>query len=239
MDKSKFNKRVAETLLFKGYFTAGKTWATRGKPIPLYPDHRIFFSHVDKMKVIAEEMAKVIKPMKVDLVVSREATGIPFGMAAALKLNKGFLYLRKEPKWDGLKSMILGDFKIGQRVVIVDDAIRRGVDKKKAKEVLEKSGLKVVGVVVIIDVFYARYFQKQKWLREGKNYKLVSLVRLPDLMEYAAKINFLGAELCGMIAEYYRDPLEWQKKKSNWKKFKELAAKEKNLVFHESFKDIE
>jgi orotate phosphoribosyltransferase len=238
MDKSKLNKKAAAALLLKGYFTAGKVWSPRSKFMPIYPNHRIFFSHPDRMKVLAEEIAKAIKPMKVDLVASREAAGVPFGVAAALKLNKGFLYLRKEPKDYSLKSIILGDHKAGQKVVIVDDGMARGGDKNKAKELLEKSGLKVVGVVVIFDAFYQKYFKKQKWLREGKKYKLVSLVRWPDLMKFAAQSKFLGAELCEMIAVYSRDPLAWQKKKSNWKRFKELAAKEKNLIFHESFKDI-
>lgn len=238
MDKSKLNKKVAEAILYKGYFTAGKVWSPRSKFMPLYPNHRIFFSHPDKMKVIAEEIAKAIKPMKVDFVASREAAGVPFGVAAAMKLNKGFLYLRKESKGYALKGLILGDFKAGQKVAIVDDGMARGGDKKKAKELLEKSGLKVVGVVVIFDAFYKKYFGKQKWLREGKKYKLVSLTRWPDLMKFAAQSKFLGAELCQMIAGYSRDPLAWQKKETNWKRFKELAVKEKNLIFHESFKDI-
>ena len=238
MDKSKFNKRVAKVLLSKGYFTAGKLWSPRSKFVPLHPDHRPFFSHPDKMKIISDEMAKVISPLKVDLIASREAGGVPFGMAAALKLKKGFLYLRKEPKGYGLNSMILGDYKAGQRVAIVDDIVSRAGDKKKAKEILELGGLKVVGVVVIFDAFLVKFFREQRWLRESKKYKLISLVRWPDLMKFAAQSNFLGADLCQIIVEYTRDPLAWQKKKSNWKKFKELAAKEKNLVFHESFKDI-
>ena len=233
------NQRVIKELLFKGYFSAGKFKSPRINYFPLYPDNRLVFSRVKKLKVVAEELAKLIKPLKPDLIASREAAGGPFGVAVALKLNKNFLYLRKEPKGYNTKKVIEGDYRPGQRVMVVDDAISTSNDKKKIIEALESAGLKVIGVAVILDAFYGpKYRKKQLWLRQSKKYKFISLVTWPELMDYAAKQKFLGRELCDLIIEMLHDPFAWQSEASNWQKFKKLAAKEKNLIFNRSFKEL-
>ena len=233
------NQRVIKELLFKGYFSAGKFKSPRINYFPLYPDNRLVFSRVKKLKVVAEELAKLIKPLKPDLIASREAAGVPFGVAVALKLNKNFLYLRKEPKGYNTNNVIEGAYRPGQSVMVVDDAISTGNDKKKIIEVLESAGLKVIGVALALDAYYGpKYRRHQAWLRQSKKYKFIRLLTWPELMDYAAKQKFLGRELSDLIIEMLHDPAAWQAKPGNWQKFKKLAAKEKNLVFASSFKNI-
>ena len=125
-----FNQPVADALLFKGYFLAGHLSSPRIGYFPFYPDSRRVFSITSKLALVADELAKTIMPMSVDLIASREAAGIPFGVATALAAKKDFLYLRKTPKGYGTNSVIEGIFQPGQRVVIVDDAASRMQDKK-------------------------------------------------------------------------------------------------------------
>ncbi len=233
------NDRIGKILLFKGYFSAGKLTSPRIGDFPFYIDNRKIFSQIEKLEVAGEELAKIIEPMKPDLIAAQEAAGIPFGLAAALKLKKDFLYLRKAPKNYNTTSLIEGGYRPGQRVVIVDDAISTGGGKKDNVEILEKAGLEVAGVAVFLDAFYGqKYREEQAWLRENKKYKFASLGTWPEIMDYAAEQKFLGRKLCDVVKEFLNDPLEWQKSEANWKKFKELAAAETNLIFTENFKDI-
>lgn len=234
------NKKVAKLMLFKGYFIVGRFHSPRIGEFPLYPDNRLLFSQVKRLKVVAKELAKIIRPMKPDLIAAREAAGIPFGLAVALAINKNFLYLRKQPKGYNTNKIIEGGYQPGQRVVVVDDAMSTGKDKKIVIKVLEQAGLKVLGVVVVVDTHYGpKYRESQAWLRRGKKYKFKGLVTWPALMHFAADQKFLGRELCDMIAnEMIYDPLSWQKKPANWQRFKQLAKMEKNLIFAESFKKI-
>ena len=233
------NKKIAKLLLFKGYFTVGKLKSPRIKYFPLYTDSRKVFSQYKKMEIVTDELARLIKPFKPDLIVSREAAGIPFGVLVAAKLKKNFLYLRKKVKEYNVKNIIEGVYKPGQKVMVVDDAMSTGNDKKKIVKTLEKVDLKVLGIALLLDSFYGpKYRQPQMWLRKNKKYKYIYLVTWPGLMDFAAKQKFLSRKLCDLIIEQLYDPLAWQKKPSNWKKFKELAKKEKNLIFDKSFKDI-
>lgn len=233
------NKKAAEALLFKGYFTACKLKSPRIEYFPLYPDCRKAFSRNKILQIIAKEMAVEVKKTDASLIASREAAGVPYGVSVANLLGKDFLYIRKRPKGYNTNSVIEGDYKKGQTVTIVDDVMSTGGDKKKLVKELESVGLKVKGVVVVLDAYYGpKYRKSQQWLRVNKKYKFSTLATWPELMKYAGESKFLSKELCELIIEQINDPFAWQKKSENWKKFKKLAKKEKNLVFDKSFYKI-
>ena len=49
-----FNQRVADVLLFKGYFIAGHLYSPRVGYFPVYPESRRVFSITSKLKLVAE-----------------------------------------------------------------------------------------------------------------------------------------------------------------------------------------
>ena len=233
------NKRVAKLLLFKDYYVVGKIKSPRIDYIPFYPDNRKVFSQMKILRVVAEELAKKIRPLRPDMIASREATGVPFGVMVAAVLNKKFLYLRKKPKSYNTKNVIEGYYKKGERVMVVDDAMSTGRDKKKIVQTLEKAGLKVLGVALFLDAYYGpKYRKSQQWLRKNRPYKFITLLTWPELMNYLAESKFISKEFSDLIIEYIHDPFAWQKKESNWKQFKALAPQEKNLRLDKSFKKI-
>jgi len=62
----------------------------------------------------------------------------------------GFI-IRKEPKYNGLQKLIEGDFKPGEKVVLVDDLINSGGTIFSAIKTTEENGCKVEGVLTIIN----------------------------------------------------------------------------------------
>ena len=225
-------------LLFKGYFIAGHLYSPRVGYFPVYPESRRVFSITSKLELVAEELSKTIVPPNADLVASREAAGIPFGVATALEAQKGFLYLRKEPKQYIASRIIEGVFLPGQRVVIVDDAVSRTHDKKTAIDQLTAAGLQVVGVSVLLDAAYGVTDAEQAWLRQSSEYQFATLVRWDDLMRYAAEKKFISAALADIVVAWIADPFRWSEDAENWQRFKAVAAREPNVVFDPSFKEI-
>ncbi|MFA6524790.1 MAG: phosphoribosyltransferase family protein [Patescibacteria group bacterium] len=239
MSEYNMNKRAAKALLFKGYFMAGNFISPRIGHFPLYPDHRKAFSRNKVFSILTQELAKSARSVKSDLIASREAAGVPYGVAVASILKKDFLYLRKKPKGYNTRNVIEGMYRKGQSVVVIDDAMSTGGDKKEIIKTLTAAGLKVKGIIVIMDAFYGpKYRKPQRWLRENKKYKFIALFTWPEMMKYAADNKFISKKLGDLIIEQLKDPLAWQKVPANWKRFKELAAKERNLTFDQSFYKI-
>jgi len=59
--------------------------------------------------------------------------------------------VRKEPKRHGTMQWVEGEVKKGDKVLIVEDVITTGGSSKKAVQRAEKCGLKVIGVLALID----------------------------------------------------------------------------------------
>lgn len=59
--------------------------------------------------------------------------------------------VRKEPKKHGTMLWVEGEVKKGDKVLIVEDVITTGGSSKKAVQRAKKCGLKVVGVLTLID----------------------------------------------------------------------------------------
>ena len=63
---------------------------------------------------------------------------------------KGFI-VRKETKDHGTKKYVEGPVKAGDRVIVVEDVVTTGGSSLKAIERLEAEGIKVDGVIAILD----------------------------------------------------------------------------------------
>lgn len=59
--------------------------------------------------------------------------------------------VRKEPKDHGTGRAIEGNFKAGDRVVIVEDVITSGDSARKAAEAVGQAGGEVLGIIAVVD----------------------------------------------------------------------------------------
>ena len=88
---------------------------------------------------------------EIEGVVAIPLAGIPFGTMIANQLHKPFYLLRKEPKEHGLKKLIEGEIKNGQKILLVDDLISSGFSKLFAINALREEGANVENLFVFID----------------------------------------------------------------------------------------
>lgn len=87
---------------------------------------------------------------------------------------RGFM-VRKEPKGHGTNRFIEGPVQPGQRAVIVEDVVTTGGSSLKAIERVEEFGMKVAGVIAIVD-----RMEGGREAFESRGYRLRSLLTIRD-----------------------------------------------------------
>jgi uridine monophosphate synthetase len=149
-----------------------------GKMSPIYIDLRRLVTHPKILQLVATEYAKILSGIRYDRLVGLPYAALPIATAISLHVDKPLIYPRREPKSYGTKATIEGDFKRGDRVVIIDDLVTTGETKIEAIDKLKEAGLEVVAIVVLID----REMGAQEFLgRHGYTFKAVA--SLTDLLE--------------------------------------------------------
>ena len=97
-----------------------------------------------------------IRDLDISGIGGLELGSVPISSAVSLisqlegKPIKEFI-VRKEKKDHGIPAQMEGEFTPGEKVVVVDDVITTGGSTIKAIETVEKLGLKVAKVVVLVD----------------------------------------------------------------------------------------
>lgn len=126
------------------------TWASGWKS-PIYCDNRKTLSFPEVRNAICDGFVKAIKERYPQVeVIAGVATGaIAHGMLVADRLNLPFIYVRSAPKSHGLANQIEGDYKPGQRVVVIEDLISTGMSSLAAVDALRDAHCEVLGLLAI------------------------------------------------------------------------------------------
>jgi len=143
--------------------------------IPDFPKPGIMFKDITPLLKNAagfnrtiELIAANFNPAETDVICGIESRGFIFAAALAIKLNKGFVPIRKAGKlpWETTKvkySLEYGEDSIevhndaftgGARVVLVDDLLATGGTAKAACELIEKTGGKLNSVQFVIELSF-------------------------------------------------------------------------------------
>jgi adenine phosphoribosyltransferase len=145
------------------------------RDVPDYPQKGIIFRDITPLlgdkKIFAEVvdlMSRAWMSQPPDLVAAIEARGFIPGAAMAVKLDAGFVPIRKTGKlpWStvmesydleyGTDSLEVHSDAVqpGQKVLIVDDVLATGGTASAAVRLMRKLGAAVVGVEVLIELTY-------------------------------------------------------------------------------------
>ncbi len=132
--------------------------------------------------MVRDEFISLVRSKYSDVqVIAGVATGaIAHGVLVAEALGLPFIYVRSAAKGHGLENLIEGDYRDGQRVVVIEDLISTGGSSLAAVEALRAAGLEVMGMAAIFTYAFdtaADNFAKAQ-------------VRLDTLSDYPTLIRF-------------------------------------------------
>ncbi|MDR2008168.1 MAG: adenine phosphoribosyltransferase [Alphaproteobacteria bacterium] len=141
--------------------------------IPNFPVDGILFYDISPLLAdntawgeTVEQCSKIVSSMKPTTLVALESRGFFLAGAIALKLNLGFVMVRKKGKLPGELYSYSYDLEYGQdtleikkdilkssdRVVILDDLLATGGTLNASEHLIKQSGAQVVGAVCILEL---------------------------------------------------------------------------------------
>lgn len=184
------------------------TWAS-GWKAPIYCDNRKILSFPEARTFIRDKFVEIISAKYPEVeVIAGVATGaIAHGVLVAEKMGLPFVYVRSAPKDHGLENLIEGDFRPGQKVVIIEDLVSTGTSSLKAAQALSGFGGEVLGMVAIFSYGFSQ--ATQNFAKAG--IELTSLSHYEVLIKNAIANGEIREADLQKLMQWREDPANWGK----------------------------
>ncbi len=191
------NEKIAKALVDANVVQFGEFVLASGIKSPIYVNLRVLPSYPKSMDAVAEELTRLVKKLKVDIVAGAETAGIPLSTAISLKTKIPMVYVRKRPKGYGMNQLIEGELKKDQKVVLVDDMATNAFSKLAFIDGIRQAGGIVNDVVIVLDREQGGVEALAK-----ENVKLHSLITLKELLTYMKDNGLIDDNKYNEILDY-------------------------------------
>ncbi len=172
---------------------------------PMYCDNRRLLSHPVQRKIVANEFLKIAGRMKFDSIGGVSTAGIPWATLIADKMNKPMIYIRPEPKGYGKKRQIEGDFKKGDRILLIEDLISTGGSAISAIKAIRRNGGKVSDCIFIFT--YELEVSKKNFNKI--NCTMNPLLTFSTLVQTAMRREYFTKKEGNELIKWHKDPVHY------------------------------
>jgi len=184
------------------------TWASGWKS-PIYCDNRKTLSYPEVRTAIKKAFVQKINELypNVDIIAGVATGAIAQGALVADEMNLPNIYIRSSAKAHGMTNQIEGNYKKGDKVVVIEDLVSTGGSSLKAVEALREAGCEVLGMLAIFT--YGFHVAEENF--DKANVKLDTLSNYSALLEQAADIKYIESSDVATLSEWRKNPSEWGK----------------------------
>lgn len=166
---------------------------------PFYIDLRVVISFPEVLEQVGALMAAMVRRCGGERVGGIPYAGLPLAVAASLAGRVPLVYPRREEKGYGTRKRVEGQFKPGERVVLIDDIITDGASKLEAIQPLEEAGLIVKDLVILID-----REQGGRELLAARGYALHSVLTISQCFDEGEAAGLASADLVRQSREFLK-----------------------------------
>ncbi len=182
------------------------TWAS-GLKSPIYCDNRKTLSYPEVRNIIRDMFGEKVRELYPGTeIIAGVATGaIAHGMLVADLLGLPFIYIRSGAKEHGLGNQIEGDFKRGDKVVVIEDLVSTGGSSLSAVNALREAGCDVLGMLAI----FTYGFEKAEKVFASARCDLHTLCDYDALVERAIETGYISENELVTLKEWRTSPSTW------------------------------
>jgi len=142
---------LAVDLHAAGCVRFGEFTLRSGVVSPIYVDLRRLSGRPGLLRRVAASYGEILGRLGYDHVGAVPYGALPLATAVALDRSKSLLWPRRESKEHGTGARVEGEWRAGDRVVLVDDVATSGVSALEAAGLVRDAGLIVEHLVVLIE----------------------------------------------------------------------------------------
>ena len=173
------SEKMKQALVGCGAILYGDFTLASGKKSRYYIDIKKASTDPKVLRLVAAEMAMELRHQgtKVDRIAGVVLGSIPLAVALSLETGIPFIMVRKEKKDHGTSKLIEGDYRKGERVLVVEDVVTSAGSALYALDLLRSEGMVVDQVFSVVD----REEGGRERLREAGT-ELTALVTATEVM---------------------------------------------------------
>lgn len=194
-----------EDFLLKAYelgiIKFGNFTLKSGIESPFYVDLRPLSSSPQLLKTLANNLLELVEDAPFDLICGVPYAALPMGTTMSLASGVPLIIKRKENKGYGTKRMVEGVYHDGQNCLLVEDVITSGQSLLETIDEIEREGLKVTDLVVVLD----REQGGIKKLRD-KGYYVHTLFTINEVIDILHRYHRLSDGDMARIKNFLNNP---------------------------------
>lgn len=122
-----------------------------GLKSPFYVDLRPLASSPELLKTLSNALLSRVEDAKFELICGVPYSALPMATVMSLVSGTPLIIKRKENKGYGTKRMVEGVFQSGQECLLVEDVITSGKSLLETIDELNREGIQVSTIVVVLD----------------------------------------------------------------------------------------
>lgn len=194
-----------EDFLLKAYelgiIKFGNFTLKSGIESPFYVDLRPLSSSPQLLKTLSNNLLELVEDAPFDLICGVPYAALPMGTTMSLASGVPLIIKRKENKGYGTKRMVEGVYEDGQNCLLVEDVITSGQSLLETIDEIEREGLKVTDLVVVLD-------REQGGIQKlrDKGYRVHTLFTINEVIDILHRYHRLSDGDMARIKNFLNNP---------------------------------